>query len=516
MKKIIILHLLLNITKLFAQQAGTLDNTFGVGGLVTTDFIGDFNEAFSVVVQPDNKIIVAGYGLNITSFDFELVRYNTDGTLDETFGEAGKVITDLGGSDQINSMLLQADGKILVAGRSVNTNYYFALARYNTDGILDNTFGTNGTVITDVTTGSDVASSVGITPNQKILVAGYSFNGTERDIILVQYNMNGTLDTTFCAGGKLVSNITEREQVNALLIQPDGKIIVAGEANYTYCLIRYNSDGTFDNSFGINGIVITNMGSNLFSVARSIAIQPDGKIVVAGDIENGPFSDVALARYNIDGTLDDTFDFDGKVITNVGSGYDYANSLTLQPDGKILVAGSTAIDTVFFPNSKFLLLRYNQDGSLDESFGINGASIDYIGMTDNFLHSVVMQPDGKILVAGMGDLGISIGFDFVIMRYLSDLNVGILDFIKPQNSVLIYPNPINSELHLKYTIGEMAMISINITDTQGKLISEIISNQRQDTGLYEQIIPFPENLPSGVYYINIVSPKGRISTQILK
>ena len=231
-----LLALTLALTSRFmsAQTAGALDSTFGSGGTVTTFFGGDGlngDEAHSVVVQTNGKLVVAGYTTNLDdTTDFALARYNSNGPLDSTFGTGGKVKTNFGDFDYVGAMALQSDGKIVAAGMTrVNFSPDFAVARYNSNGTLDTSFGIGGKVITDFG-GPSQAFGVGVQADGKVVVAGYAHLAEGWDVALTRYNANGTLDTTFGTGGKKMTPIGAPSvaQASGLGIQKDGKIVIAG------------------------------------------------------------------------------------------------------------------------------------------------------------------------------------------------------------------------------------------------------------------------------------------------
>ena len=224
------------------------------------------------------------------------------GDLDPTFGIGGKVTTGIGTDDYGYAVAIQADGKLVAAGATNNgINYDFALVRYNTNGTLDATFGTGGKVTTAVGTSDDSAYALAIQADGKLAVAGETFNGSTWDFALVRYNANGTLDATFGTGGKVTTAVgTSDEAAYALAIQADGKLVAAGEtfngSTTDFALARYNANGTLDPTFGTNGTVKTAIGTR-DDAASALAIQADGKLVAAGETDNGTNYDFALARY---------------------------------------------------------------------------------------------------------------------------------------------------------------------------------------------------------------------------
>jgi len=347
---------------------GTIDASFGTGGRVTTDFGGIYEGASSVAIQSDGKIVVAGGSVSDFYDNFALARYNTDGSIDTGFGTEGKVITSFGDvSSQAESVVVQPDGKIVVTGEAnIDGGEDFAVVRYNADGTLDATFGAGGKAITGfglLQQGYSFAfpHSAALQPDGKIVVAGVAYIGPGRDFALARYNSDGTLDATFGTAGQVLTDFTRDDAAFSLAIQPDGKILAAGmsdvERGYGFALVRYNRDGTLDASFGTGGRVTTDFGllDQGFSVAlaNSVAVEPSGRIVAAGRIYiDGGFHS-GLARYNSNGTLDASFGTGGRVTAVFETPYDSDEfrSVVVQGDGKVVVTVSGFGD--------FTLVRYN-------------------------------------------------------------------------------------------------------------------------------------------------------------
>jgi len=323
--------------------------SFGETGKIITDF-GGYDSISNVIFQ-DGKIVVAGYGSNPSSFI--LARYNSDGTLDASFGTNGTVISTAGFFS--NSMIVQ-DSKLVVAGSSSGN---FALARYSAEGELDTSFGTNGLVVTDFG-GFDVGYSVIVQDGKLLVVGGSSIDGGsingQSNFVLVRYSADGELDTSFGNNDRVGDGL----DVGYSVIVQDGKLLVVGDSSIEgesrSALVRYSADGELDTSFGNNGIVITDL--NGYGHATSIIVQ-DGKLLVVGTRD----TDFALTRYSANGELDTSFGTNGIVITDFGS-IDSSASATVQEDGKIIVAGASAQRN----NSNFAIARYNSDGSLDANF----------------------------------------------------------------------------------------------------------------------------------------------------
>jgi uncharacterized delta-60 repeat protein len=345
-----------------AAAAGDLDPAFNRSGMVTTDFFGSEGDlAYAVAVQADGKIVAAGRSLGTTQdYDFALARYTANGGRDVTFDGDGRVLTGFGRgtatfNDQAYGLAIQADGRIVVAGEAWNgADFDFALARLNTNGSLDSTFGGGGKVLTDYGMsdhgrGIDIAAVDG-----QITVAGIVGTGTDYDIAVARYDTDGDLDPSFSGDGK--------------------KIVVYA---------------------GMNGI------------ANGVAIDPaNGRIVVAGTVSSPGVFDFALVRLKPGGQLI------GKGQTDFGGAQDLGQAVVIQPNGRIVVAGLGNDDN-------FGLARYTPNGVLDPLFGVGGKVITDFGSDGAQAKAVAIQPaDGKIVAAGERFSDVS-GGDFAVARYLA-------------------------------------------------------------------------------------------------
>jgi uncharacterized delta-60 repeat protein len=335
-------------------EAGVLDPSFGVAGTTTTNLSSGKDAAFAVAVQDDGTIVAAGQSSGAGG-KFALIRYLDDGTLDTSFGGDGKVTTNLSSAgDWANAVAIQEDGKIVAAGRASGGGGRFALVRYNPNGTLDSTFGGDGKITTNFTPGDDEAFGVAVrAADDTIVAAGFVDTGSGGKFGLVRYNADGTRDTSFGGDGKVTTDLTNKSDgAYGVAIQPaDGKILAAGTAGFDkFALARYNTDGTLDATFSGNGKAITNF-TNGVDFARGVVVQGDGMIVAAGIADAEKF---AVARYEVDGSLDLTFSGNGKAVTEFTPGVDGAYGVALQPaDGKIVAAGIAG-----GANRKFALARY--------------------------------------------------------------------------------------------------------------------------------------------------------------
>ena len=391
---------------------GSPDNSFNGTGQAFTDFVykippdrgaTDSTEvktgtASSIIIQKDGKIVIGGVAMTSASGnEFAIARFNTNGSIDNSFDADGKQTTLVGAANNaVYSIALQGDSKIVLAGYTsyAGTNQ-FAVTRYNTNGSLDNSFNGNGIQIVNLGSDMQIGNSVAIQKNEKIVVAGYTLNGSKNDFAVVRFNTDGSLDNSFDTDGILTTDIQSAsdDYAGCVALQNDDKIIVAGYAYINsisaFVLARYNVDGSLDNSFDVDGKLVGDYKQGNTSFNATV-IQADGKVLTAGTAWNGTNFDFAIARYNADGGLDNTFSDDGMRLTDFGLN-DEGISLVVQPDGKIIVGGSS--------DTKFAMARYNTDGSLDATFSEDGKLTIPMGYSD-WAKSVALQTDGKIILAG--------------------------------------------------------------------------------------------------------------------
>ena len=345
------------------------------------------------------------------------------GQLDPTFDEDGKAIADFGSEGSTgHAVAIQSDGKIVMAGNTSCTGCLndFALARYNVDGSLDNSFGTGGLVTTDHGPKFlELGYAVAVQPDDKIVVAGGTLSGLSgTELVLERYNVDGSLDNSFGTGGRAADNFAAGAVGNDVAIQTDGKIVVVGSSNSDFALARYNIDGNLDSSFGTGGMVTTDFASGSDSIS-SVTIQPDGKIVVAGYAQTGSNYDLALARYNTNGGLDNTFGTGGMVTTDLGNtDYERISDIVIQPDGKIVATGNIInFNPIDFT---FVLTRYHADGSLDNSFGVGAIVITKLGWNHAWGTAVALQSDGRIVAVGNVQNVFPVDSDFALARFNPD------------------------------------------------------------------------------------------------
>lgn len=437
LNKFLVFAFLLSSGVMFAAPgaAGDLDLTFNQVGYSVSAFRGGFDYGLASVLQNDGKIVSAGISAYGQTTVFSAVRHNPDGSLDTSFGSGGKSLISYGGNayggpgiagSNARAAAVQADGKIVLAGE---VNYRverfgqvfsdIAVVRLNADGSPDTGFDGDGKVRTFISWGINSANSLAIGSDGKIVAAG---RGPGNGLVVVRYNPDGSPDTAFDGDGKLTT--TAFGIADAALVQPDGKILVAGvrsagEFLTDYYTVRLNIDGTLDTTFNGTGAAPTPAVSG-WHIAHSLALQPDGKIIVAGEWDRGM---IALMRYNPDGTYDNSFGNAGFMYFTYPTISYSTNKVLLQPDGKIIVAASASMTISGTENSDFILFRFGADGSVDNTFNGTGSLRTSIGAGNDYLTGVLLQPDGKIVATGHLEQTVA-GMDFALVRYASN---GIVD-----------------------------------------------------------------------------------------
>lgn len=390
---------------------GDLDPSFGTGGIVTTPIDPGDAEVKALVIQEDVRLVTAGFvRTGIGSSDFALARYRPDGALDTSFGGDGIVTISFSDSDRAEGLVVQPDGKLVVAGDARVQRS--AIVRYNPDGSLDETFGHDGIVRPDF---EFHPYALALQADGKLVAAGLTYRRIGH-FALIRLNSDGSLDATFGKDGIATAAIGRHQNVPlALLVQADGRLVAAGYSwkkggsrNSAFALGRFNPDGSLDTTFSGDGKVLTEIAPEDDRV-EALALQEDGKLVAAGWTGTPGISPVrfALARYNPDGKLDASFSGDGKLTTSIGSG-DYARAVVAQPNGKLVAAGESS--------KRFALVRYRSDGTLDPSFGGDGIVLTPIGQ-ESAARALARQNDGKLVAAGRAKSPSTIEFEFALARY---------------------------------------------------------------------------------------------------
>lgn len=410
-----------------AAGAGELDRTFGVDGTLRTNFGGTYDWAYAAAVQPDGKIIAAGVSNAAGTYDFAVARYTPDRALDESFGDGGIVTTDFGASrDWAYAVALQPNGRIVVAGVSDHSGSKdFALTRYTPDGRLDPTFGDDGRVsggLRPLT--ADMIHGVAVQPDGGIVAAGVSFEDRfsvkpHGDFMVARYTPEGELDPTFGVGGVVTTNFAEQSYdiANAVVLQSNGRILVGGVSNSgggpgvlygadQWALARYTPGGLLDPTFGERGRSVVDLGT-LDEEIRALALTSDGRIIAAGVVDGENRGNFAVARFKQNGFVDHSFGSGGGTVTDLGTNSERLDAVALQPDGRIVAGGQVARQG----RGDFAVVRYEADGRLDSGFGQGGvAAVDFAGRDDRG-NALALSRDGKVVIVGASE------DDFALARF---------------------------------------------------------------------------------------------------
>jgi uncharacterized delta-60 repeat protein len=527
MNQTLFTSLLLILSFIFCQQAlsqvSDLDTGFGNSGIVIQDGGSYLESANAVAIQADGKIVVVGHWLGQDEFETILLRFNEDGSIDTGFGTGGLVITD--STDAFGyiafGIAIQPDGKILAAGQAIDpAGTRFMLLRFNTDGTLDDGFGTGGAALANA--GGNMSSGFGVAlqPDGKILVSGFSNDGLNDNLAIVRFNPDGSLDPSFDGDGIVLTNFGNNDSRGYTVhLTPDGKILVAGRmsngSTTNITVVRYETDGSLDSSFNGNGMVTSQVAtvSDVF-LPIGAALQPDGKLLVTtNSFINNLNEGFILLRYTADGSLDSQFGDNGKTLTTIGS-FDVGRAVAVQPDGYIVVAGYSSSN--FNPQTaNMVLLRYNTNGDLDTQFGAEGLGliITDINSQADIATTMALQPDGKIVLAGhTAKGGLS---DISVLRFLPFPSAAA----EAQASLLgisFFPNPVLETGKLAYELSENTTLSARLYDSQGRLLMTLIDHETKAAGKYQESITCPQAMPPGNYFFIMETNKGQQWIRLVK
>jgi uncharacterized delta-60 repeat protein len=483
-------------------QPGALDSTFGTNGVTLTKFYLGGARAKAMAIQPDGKIILAGFSYEDQQNTSSVAKYLPNGQLDSSFGVDGKV--NKRNSHGFNAIALQTDGKILLQCNSLTGDTALML-RYHNNGTPDNSFGDKGSVMIDI----DIEGYIAVQPDGKIIVAGMESSPSGYNIAVARYKKYGKIDSTFGNNGKVITEVSGSAFVTSVTIQPDGKIIVGGYRStivqgYTqldFLIARYNVNGSADSSFNNDGIRVASFDYK--TVGQALALQPDGRIIIAGySIDHR--SNFAMARYKKNGTVDTSFGNKGLKLINFDGPSD-AYAVALQPDGKVILAGYSN------DYNAIALARCTADGPVDTTFDGDGKVITDI-LWSSRAEAVAIQADGKIVVGGYANNNGR--YNFALIRYKGDgtgvnakNNYTTAGENKESNSnptnIYLSPNPVKDVLYVQ-RLNPLTSKTISLIDNNGKVVQKITTSNSS----YSFNV---QHLPVGIYFIRI-DDKKKIAT----
>lgn len=473
-----------------------LDTTFGTDGIVTAT-IGSNAKINGLAALPDGSIFTIGTALINNVQNLVLTKYNADGTLNNNFGVNGVVSTLVGTSTVGNAVVVDSNNRILVIGTAViNSQNNILLTRYLSNGSLDLNFGNAGQVIKLLGAGA-TGKAIVIDLNTNILISGTAIINNQSNLYLIRYNPNGLVDNTLGTNFETTLTGDNGYVINALQIDTNSKIVVAGYAQTTngtnLLLARFEPDGTLDNSFGVNGLVKTEIANYLFSGINSIALN-SSNIVATGFAGNGNNTNYLTARYNLDGTLDTSFgsNQDGLQINNIGAN-SQGNAVLVYNNGQIISAG--------YSDNKLAVLKYNTNGSLDNSFGINGFLLTSI-LNNAQANALIFQPlDGKVITGGFAVNG---QIESVLIKY----NNNNFDFININD--ISGPN-INTKIPIISGTSSLPNAQVDVY-VNGIFFKTVTTNQLGNWNAGNtNVLPFSNN----VIQVNLIDNSQIISSDLI-
>jgi uncharacterized delta-60 repeat protein len=524
MKKTITFFMILlvaNLGRLNAQSPGTLDNTFNGTGIQVIDN-GNMDLFTDVKVQDDGKIVAVGMSYDASWNAIAVVyRFNSDGWLDISFGLGGSYMFTLNNEANIYACLIKENGSILLVGSTTDySTYRILMIQLNSMGFPDENFGEAGVVVQqvgpDMNFFEDHAYGVTLQEDGKILVSGKSYNTDYRFVpVVIRFNANGSLDTSFGVNGVAGVPVTEVDnEFTKVRVQSDGKIVASGHISnglswFSLLIARFDEDGVLDSSFGTNGVVNLNL-NNVDDEFFGMELIQDDEIVLCGftTTQSDFYYHTLVMKFDASGQAVSGFGDNGAVVLgtepmNVG------NAMVLQDDNKILVVGTSGEKTPL--NNDWAIWRLNPDGSLDNTFGNEGkVTTEFFGNADEALG--IALSGNKIVVAGKAR-NTNNNHDMALARYNNDTNVNVeetntlIDFV-------VAPNPVNAQgtISVNYDLKQSGIVMIELVDITGKSIS-VLSSGFEVSGQKAIQYDMPSDISNGVYFVRIKSNQTTFKTQ---
>ena len=481
----------------------TLDPAFGTDGVVSAALDPGYDGAYAMALQADGKVLITGpSGVN-GDLDALVARFNADGSMDTSFGTDGVATFDINGDDYTFAIAVQDDGKILLAGSTkTGSNTDMLVLRVNTEGSLDTDFGVAGTVTLDGGSANDKVNAMVVRPDDHVVIGGTGTTSGFSCFYLAQLNDDGTLDTSFGTDGVVKHLVSaDNSQLNALALMNDGRIVAAGNSKEVstmndFAVCRYMTDGTFDSTFNGTGKVVI-AASTANDNANGVAVQSDGSIVIGG-VENSTSSSAAivtLTRLLEAGTLDSTFGTAGLSHLFVGGAPTRAAQVLIQPNGAIIACGTAS--PVANERDSYLC-RVTAEGMPDATFGVNGEQ--RYGALDLYRETpcMALQPDGKIIVGGI-DAGGGV-VNTLLLRYGADGTTAISEQANQAGRIDIRSvRPDGISFVLSDAASEVALI-----DTDGRMLQRF--SGRFSSG--DNTVRFAKVMPTGAYLLRATTTNG--------
>jgi uncharacterized delta-60 repeat protein len=486
-----------------AQVAGSLDSGFGVNGKV---FNLSASKVFyagisSKAIQQDGKILVLinGYADNQgkQSAGYRLCRYSQDGTYDPDFNDSGSVAIRF----LTSRLVLQPDNKIIVAGRDGEE---IMLMRLLPNGHIDSSYGDFGIIHTGLFT---AMSSTLLQPDGKLLICGTAF--ADAKLFVVRFNSDGSRDFGFGDQGlKLVAFGDFYHQALAMAVQYDGRILLTGyiikDNLYNTVITRFDAKGQPDSSFNRIGRQVIPLQAFFVS---NIIVQGDHNILLGGTyfFNNYSSTGLALARIRENGHADSSFGNKGIKTTSYGSSSDELFDMLLQWDGRILVAGRSS--------DKFAMARLMPNGNYDVSFNGNGRQVTSFGTGSSGADKIFLKGN-KIYLFGLTNIN-NTTYAFSMARYHLDFNSGI-DELSKKHQLHVFPNPATDLCTLAYTLSQPGVVHVSLTDVAGRMVREFVQDESRSSGEQQELIQLGDDIPAGCYILTLSTGKDLMQVRLLK
>ena len=491
------------------------DPEFGTDGLVTTTAEERMDVAYAIAIQPNGRALLAGRSSKDEIGEMALVCHSWNGSRDVFFGSEGRVRLDIGsGDDGANAVAVRSDGRILLAGyASSASDRDIALVRLMANGSLDPVFGTEGKVIAAFGSGDDVAQAVCLDAEGRILVAGSSINGSNRDLVVARFDEGGTLDPVFAVGGWMAIDLGGDEIAYAMATQSDGRILVAGTThdgqNGSVLIARLGTEGLLDPTFGEAGSVVLDMGTG-DHVALAVIVDAQQRIIVAGRTSDGDNENVLIARLAMDGTLDPMFGNGGWVSIGSPDSDESASSILVRLDGTVLVCGYIRTDTIV----DFHLVRVQQNGELDPGFFQDGFVTVDLGEGDDRAYAMALQQDGSLVVAGSAVVSGTEDFAIIRFDYPSIvMSAGAVDALTV--SLGVAPDPCIDHAAAVFVLPKKDRITLQILDARGAVVRVFLSNALRPEGRSVEEIDLA-GLAAGRYQLVLRGKEFAVSRGLVK
>ena len=515
--------LLIFFSSLTYAQVGNLDPDFGNGtGHVVTNFIPELpSQGYAIEVQEDGRIVALGYTQGADDSGYPvLARYMPDGTPDNSFNGNGKMISSTPGYAQ--SLVIQPDGKIIVPFSIYgDSERLIGLSRFNTDGSPDNSFDTDGIVTSSFGVPYLSLKAIVLQPDGKIVIGGYvGYDGDPFDQFLVaRYWPDGTPDETWDEDGIVTTKVGESwTDLKSLLIQPDGKILAIGYAVYDeyedFAVVRYNTNGSPDEGFGDHGEAHLHF-SDKDDEAVGGGLLPDGRIVLGGEAYDNATGKTIFAagRLNANGTPDNTFHGDGMAILAATNYGGGARHMLLQPDGKVMVGGYANLNANGSGGSDMTIVRFTDNGIADITFSDDGVKVYEDGIN--------ISSEIQAMAFQQDGKVVTTGYSRVdalntlrVSRILTDVTLAANDPELSVKNMSVYPNPVAEEINIEFELDRSEKVKIYLCDIEGKLVQPLVPSKLMSAGHHQERFTLRQ-LVAGSYFINVETERGTKTVMVV-